>query len=467
MNLDLLLKLASIFIIVYFIFVSAFYIVLFLISFVAIVRYQLRARFATPREILKAKITPPVSILAPAYNEAKVIVPSVNSLLNLEYNEYEVIVINDGSTDETMQVLEKHFQLKKTSRVYHQVLRTEDVYGIYRSMKDPRLVVIDKKNGGKADALNAGINVSTYPLFCSIDADSILEKTAVTRVIYPFMEAYTLVTAVGGIVRASNGCRFKHGELVSAGLSDKWLINFQVVEYFRAFLSGRMGWSLLNSLLVISGAFSMFKKDTVIRVGGYKRDTVGEDMELVVRLHRWLRTNKVAYRIVFIPSPVCWTEVPENWKILSRQRNRWQRGLTESLYTHIRMLLNPFYGIIGLFAMPYFLFVECLSPSVELMGYVITTLAVARGAISLNAYFLFFFLAVFLGVLLSLLALLIEESTLHRYSRMRDLAKLCLAAVLENFGYRQLLAYVRLKALFDFARKRKAWGHMERIGIDK
>jgi len=453
-------------ILIYFFIVNGLYLVLFLFSCAIIINYRLICRFRGPSEILKARVTPPISILVPAYNEEKVIVSSVRALLELNYPQYEIIVINDGSKDNTLDVLEKAFSLRRTAHVYHRELPTATVKVVYRSKVYPNIWVLDKENGGKADALNAGVNFSQYPLYCAIDADSVLEKDALVRVIRPYMDRFQEVVAVGGIVRVANGCRINHGIVEEVGLAKKWLPNFQVVEYLRAFLSGRVAWGAWNALLVISGAFGVFKKQPVMGIGGYSTETVGEDMELVVRLHHRLRMQKRSYRIHFIPDPVCWTEVPHQWRMLGRQRNRWQRGLGQSLYRNLTMFVNPRYGSIGMLAMPYFFMVELLSPAVELFGYTLFGIAIYLGAVYWEAVATFLILAVWMGIFLSLLSVLLEEFTLHRYPRVRNLLKLLFCAVLENFGYRQMTAFFRLKGLYDFARRENAWGFIERKGLE-
>jgi len=453
-------------ILIYFFMVNGLYLLLFLFSCAIIINYRLVSRFRGPSEILKARVTPPISILVPAYNEEKNIVSSVRALLELNYPQYEVIVINDGSKDNTLDVLEKAFSLRRTAHVYHRELPTATVKGVYRSKVYPNIWVLDKENGGKADALNAGMNFSQYPLYCAIDADSVLEKDALVRVIRPYMDRFQEVVAVGGIVRVANGCSISHGVVEEVGLAKKWLPNFQVVEYLRAFLSGRVAWGAWNGLLVISGAFGVFKKQPVMDIGGYSTETVGEDMELVVRLHRSLREQKRSYRIHFIPDPVCWTEVPHQWRTLARQRNRWQRGLGQALYRNLSMFANPKYGSIGMVAMPYFFLVELLSPAVELFGYALFGIAIYMGVVYWEAVATFLILAVWMGIFLSLLSVLLEEFTLHRYPRVRNLLKLLFCAVLENFGYRQMTAFFRLRGLYDFARKENAWGFIERKGLE-
>ncbi len=459
-----LLYFLSISILVYFIVISLFYLTIFLLSFMGLVSHQIRAGFATTNEILKAKITPPVSILSPAYNEELSIVASVNSLLTLIYENLEVIVINDASTDKTLDKLKEAFKLKQTARKYNHQIPTKNVKAIYRSQTIKELIVIDKENGGKADSLNAGINICSYPLFCCIDADSVLEKQSLLRMVLPFMEAYSSTVATGGLIRIANGCTYREDYPMEVATSKKWIVNFQIVEYFRAFLAGRMGLNLLNCNMVISGAFGLFKKQPVIDVGGYRNDLVGEDMELVVRLHHELRKDKKPCGIYFIPDTVCWTEAPESYKTLARQRNRWQRGLAESLFCHITMLFNPRYKTVGLIAMPYFVFVEFLSPIIELIGYVIFIIGFFTGAVNLFTFTTFFLLAVIFGLALSLLALMMEEVIFHRYPKVKDLLRLMAAAVLENFGYRQYMAIIRAMGLLDWIRGRKSWGKMERVG---
>ena len=405
-------------------------------------------------------------MIVPAYNEEANIVTSVRALLKLNYPQYEILVVNDGSTDGTLKALEGAFSLRKTAHVYHRLLPTASVKSIYRSREHPHLWVLDKENGGKADALNTGINFSQYPLFCSLDADSLLDKDSLIRVVRPYMDRFQEVVAVGGIVRVANGCRIRDGLIEEVDLPKAWLPSFQVVEYLRAFLSGRLAWSHWNSLLIISGAFGVFKKQPVIEIGGYATDTVGEDMEMVVRLHRYLRDRGRKYHIHFIPDPVCWTEVPQDWTILGRQRNRWQRGLAQSLTRHRGMFSNPRYGALGLLAMPFFVGVELLSPVVELFGYAFFFAALLADRVSWESMAAFFLLSVCMGMLLSVLAVLLEEFTLSRYPRVTSLLKLFLVAALENFGYRQMTGFYRLQGLWDFLRNRNAWGAMTRKGLE-
>jgi cellulose synthase/poly-beta-1,6-N-acetylglucosamine synthase-like glycosyltransferase len=385
----------------------------------------------------------------------------------LEYPLFEVIVVNDGSKDGTLLKLKAAFNLHPIPADIEEQLVCEQILGVYRSPDNPRLVVLDKVNGGKADALNAGINVSRYSLICAIDSDSLIEGGALLRMVKPFMERPEKTVAVGGIVRVANGCTVRAGRVVHVGLPRAWLPLIQTVEYLRAFLFGRSGLSALHSLLIISGAFGVFQKDAVIAVGGYRLNTVGEDMELVVHMHRYMREQKRKYEIRFLPDPVCWTEVPESLKSLGRQRNRWQRGLIDSLQMHRKMMLNPRYGAVGMVAFPYFVFFEMLAPMVELSGYIIIPLSYALGMVDFLFFALFLTVAILLGAIISMMAIILEELSFRRYTKTSDLLRLVAATFLENFGYRQLTLWWRLKGSWDYFRGRTEWGRMERKGFVK
>jgi len=409
-------------------------------------------------------IMPPVSVVIPAFNESKTIATSVVAALQLDYPEHEVIVINDGSTDETLKIMIETFNLKLFPEAYCIRIHTQPVKNIYYSSKYKNLRIIDKTNGGKADAINAGINSARYPLFCAIDADSILQQDGLKRAVQPFVLDHTTV-ATGGTIRIVNGCKTKNGFILKPGLPSNILALFQVVEYLRAFLFGRLGWSPFNGLLIISGAFGVFHKDTIVSIGGYKTDTVGEDMELVVRLHRILRKQKRVYRITYIPDPICWTEAPEDLSSLTRQRMRWQRGLAESLFMNISMCLNPKAGAVGLLAFPFFLIFEFLGPLIEIVGFMIVAAGFIFGYISLETFLVLLSTAIFLGILLSLTALFLEETSFHIYQKSGDLLLLTTIVIIENLGFRQLNSIWRILGtaqwLYGIERK---WGDMVRTG---
>jgi len=411
---------------------------------------------------LHADFEPPVTIIVPAYNESATIASSVRALLQLEYPEYEIVIVNDGSTDDTLQVLIDAFSLKPFPEVYRKQIETKPVRKIYRSTRFSNIRVIDKHNGGKADSINTGINASYFPLFCCVDADSVLERDSLKRVVRPFIEQPETV-ASGGVVRVLNGCTVDNGFISKVGLPTNILALFQVVEYLRAFMFGRLGWSPMNALLIISGAFGVFRKETVISVGGYLTHSIGEDMELVVRMHRALIKKKTPYKIQFVPDPVCWTEAPEKLSVLRRQRIRWQIGLAESLTMNMPLLFNRNGGIVSWVAFPFFLLFECFGPILEVAGFIIVSYAFYIGLVPNEFFVTFLLLAVGLGILVSVISLSLEEVSFRTSNNAFELFLLFLVAIVENLGYRQLNAIWRLSGIMQwlFQSERK-WGEMTR-----
>ncbi len=389
------------------------------------------------------EIMPPVSIIIPAHNEQGNIIQAVKALMQIEYPVFEIIVVNDGSTDQTLSVLAEHFKLEKFPEAYRRRLKTAPVTAIYKSVTYAALKVIDKQNGGKGDSVNAAVNISRYPLVCVVDADSILQRDSLRRVVQPFIFDSRTV-ASGGTVRIVNGSDIKDGYLLNPKVPTRILPLIQVVEYLRAFLFGRLGWSSLNALLIISGAFGVFHKETLVSIGGFHTDTIGEDMEIIVRMHRMLRLQKKDYRITFVPDPVCWTMAPETLAGLAHQRIRWQRGLCESLFMNLSLLFNPRAGIVGMLAFPFMLIFEWAGPLVELFGFLAIGLGFYFGYIDPAIFVLLISVSIVFGMLLSLTALLLEEVSFHMYQRPRELLKLFLVAILENLGYRQLNTVFRL-----------------------
>lgn len=445
----------------YFVAVSGGYLLLNVLSFFSM-RRHLDSTVLGDLPRAYSEFKPPISLLIPAYNEESTIVASIHSMLQLSYYEYEIIVINDGSKDGTLAALQREFDLIPFAEAYWRKLPTKPERGIWRSMRHHNLRVIDKENGGKADALNVGINAARYPLFCAVDADSILQRDSLQLIVNPFIEDARTVAA-GGTIRVVNGCKVSKGALVSVGLPKKMLPLLQIVEYLRAFLFGRLGWSPINAMLVISGAFGLFRKSSVIEAGGYRTDTVGEDMELVMRLHRLYREKRIPYRIVFVPNPLCWTEVPETLRVLKSQRVRWQRGLSESLVMNLGLLFDRRGGWVGWLAFPFSVLFEWFGPVIEVSGYLFMTLGFILGIISLPAFLIFTLVAIVLGILLSISALMLEEMSFHIYERRRQFAVLLITAVVENLGYRQLVMLWRLKGLVFWLIGAKAkWGNMTR-----
>ena len=455
------------FVLAYFLALNISYILLFFVSLREVLTFLRRTFFSDYQQILRSDMTLPISMICPAHNEEKTIVDTVRSLQMLNYPEFEIIVVNDGSKDETLARLLDAYDLRRVDRVYKRSLPTKSVRALYATPMVPNLIVVDKENGGKADALNCGINLSRYPLFSSMDADSVIEDDALLKAVKPFMEWPEETVAVGGIVRCANGCTVHDGRVTHIALPRKLLPVFQVVEYLRAFLSGRLGWSALKGLLLISGAFGVYRKSAVVEVGGYDSSTDTEDLELVMALHAMYRERKKPYRIVFVPDPVCWTEVPGNWKMLHRQRNRWHRGMLQSLSRYRRMIFNPKYGIMGLLVLPYFLIFETMGPFIETLGYISVPLAWALGLLNTKFFVLFFVLAVAFGVFLSVAAILLEEISYRRYPSWADLWKLLFCGVFENFGFRQALAVFKIQAFWEYLRGLRRWGKLERVGFVK
>lgn len=408
---------------------------------------------------------PPIALLAPAYNEAATIVDSVRSLLCLEYPSFEVIVINDGSKDQTMDVLRRAFALEPEERDHDTPLSHQPIRAIYRSSTEARLVVIDKANGGKADALNAGLNLARAPIVCSMDADSLLEPDALLRAAQPFVEDPQRVIATGGTVRVVNGCSVFDGRVVQIGLPKNIWALLQTIEYLRAFLIARLAWSRMGALTIVSGAFGLFRRSVLIEAGGYASDTVGEDMEMVVRLHRRFHDLNRPYRIAFVPEPVCWTEVPESLAVLARQRTRWQRGALDTFAKHRGMLFNPKYGRAGSIGLSKILLFDVLAPAIELSGYILMPVMWSLGLLSFEYFTAYLAVTFALGVAISVGSLAIEEAELRRFPKATDLVVLAFAAVIENFGYRQLNSWWRLVGCWQWLRGDKSWGAMTRKGF--
>ncbi len=448
----------------YFALLNLLYALFALFGIRMVARYARELSELALKDLLEREAYLPVSILVPTYNEEKTIAASVRSFLALHYPEFEVIVVADGPKDRTLEVLKEAFHLVPVEAAFRRVVPTQPIRGVYRSLRYPNLLVVDKENGGKADALNAGLNLARYPLFCAVDADSLLDAQALLRASRLFLED-DRVLAVGGTIRPLNGAVVREGMVEALRLPGGFLERMQVIEYARAFFLGRAGWSAMDALLIISGAFGVFRRAEALRVGGYRTDTVGEDMELVVRLHRRAREEERAYRILYTPDPICYTEVPSDWATLRRQRDRWHRGLWEVLWIHRAMLFNPRYGRLGLVAMPYFLLFEALAPVVEVVGYLALPLFHFLGLLNPEFALLFLLLAVGYGILLSQLAVGMETLLLKRYPRFRDRLWLLLLSVVEGLGYRQALALVRFWATFQVWRKRGVWGEMRRKGL--
>lgn len=430
----------------------------------SVVRYARQSSQLFLKDLLGGDLELPVSILVAGYNEERSIVASVGSLLSLRYPEFEVIVASDGSTDGTIDRLVEAFAMVEQPRIYRRALLTQPILRSFRSLRHPNLTVVEKLRGGRSDALNAAINHARYPLIAAVDADSVLDAEAILRASRLFLEDERVV-AVGGTVRPINGAVIEGGRVTSLRMPSRWIERFQILEYARAFFTGRAGWSHFDALLIISGAFGLFRREAVMQVGGFSTGTVCEDMELVVRLHKHFRRAGADYGILFTPEPICWTEVPSNMRVLRNQRNRWHRGLWEILWAHRDMMLNPRYGRLGLLALPYFLFFEALGPIIEMLGYAVLVAGFFLHVLFIQFALLFLALSVLYGMLLSQMAVAIETLLLARYPRFRDRVILVAAAFLEFVGYRQVLTWERFIATFQIRKMRGQWGEQARSGI--
>jgi cellulose synthase/poly-beta-1,6-N-acetylglucosamine synthase-like glycosyltransferase len=412
-----------------------------------------------------AESAPPIALLVPAYNEEMTIGESLRSLLALQYPSFEVVVVNDGSSDGTMEALKAAFDLQPAARSWEPIAPHKPIRGIYSAPNQPRLLVIDKENGGKADALNAAINLSRAPIVCSMDADSLLEPDALLRAVRPFVEDPERAVAVGGTIRIANGCEIRHGHVVRVGVPKNPLALLQTVEYLRAFLMARIAWSEMGALTIISGAFGLFLRRAVLDVGGYTLGTVGEDMDLCVKLHRHFREQKRPYKITFVHEPVCWTECPEDLGVLGRQRARWHRGALEVFAKHRAVLFNPRYGRLGFLGFGHILLVDVLGPFIELFGYLLIPAFWALGLLHVNYLLAFLAVSFAYGVVISVAALALEEVELRRFPTARSLLVLTFAAIIENFGYRQINNVWRLRGTYQFFTKQHTWGKMTRKGF--
>lgn len=440
---------------------SVIYLAQLIVAFLELRQHRHRVSRADPWWLLTSGVALPISILVPAYNEEETIVENVRSMLALHYPDFEVIVINDGSKDQTLAVLIEALGLQKLARVWHADVPHQEIRGLYGSPRHPRLLVVDKVNGGKSDALNAGINLARCPLFCAVDADSLLDHDSLLQVMRPFIEEPEEMVAVGGRICIVNGCTVRAGQVVDIALPTRPLALLQSIEYIRAFLIARLAWSRLGAMLIISGAFGLFKRSAAVQVGGYSHDTVGEDMEIVVKLHRHFRDRDLKYQMRFQADSVCWTQAPETFGVLRRQRTRWQRGMMQSLAKHRVMVGNPKYGPVGTLGMSYFVLFDIVGPVVELAGLLLVPISCYLGVVTPHFFLAWLALTFTYGVFLSASALLLEMMV-TRTTRARDLALLTMSAVLENFGYRQLNNLWRIEGIWQFLTGKQGWGTMQR-----
>jgi len=420
--------------------------------------------------ILSSPFAPSISIIAPAFNEERTIIDNIRALLSLFYHDFEVIIVNDGSTDKSLERVIEAYDLEMVDFAVNYQIPTQQVRGVYKSRNKSfsNLIVVDKENGGKADALNAGINISNNDYFVSIDVDSIISSDALLKLAKPFLEEKEKrIIATGGVIRIANSCVINGGQLDMIRLPKEFLARFQVLEYTRAFLMGRMAWSRMNGLLLISGALGLFDKEIAVKCGGYYAPTVGEDMELVVRMRRFMSEEDKKYKVAYVPDPLCWTEVPTTLNVLGRQRNRWIRGTIDTLRIHRRLFFNPRYGLMGMLSYPYWFFFEWLAPLVEIVGILYFLIIALFGSPSWPFFFIMLGFVYFYAVTYSTYAILYEELTFHKYERKWDVLRLFLYAWLEPLIYHPLILWWAIRGNFDyFIAGKKGWGRMERKGFD-
>lgn len=457
----------SIVVIVYFVLWNASQMAMSPIALLFLSRYRVRQRRHV-RALAAHLVSPPlVSVIVPAYNEAVTIVESVRALLALEYSAREIIVVNDGSSDGTLAALHGAFQLVPAPAAFAQPLKTAAVRAMYRSVSDPLLVVVDKVNGGsKSDAVNAGFNAASGTLVLSIDADTLLEPDALNRAVIPFLEDSSTV-AVGGNIAISNGCRIENGRITAVALPRSWLARFQIVEYMRAFLLFRLACAAANGVVLISGAFGLFRRDAVIAIGGFDREAIGEDMDLTVRLQRHFRAARRPVRIAFDPSPLGWTQAPEDWRSLRSQRQRWRRGLLQVLWRNRRVIGNPRFGVVGLGVIPYILVFEGLGPLLEISGYVVTLGAALLGLLHWEMFIAMTAVSVLFGAAVTMLALFMSDLATQRYMAGPDLVRLIAVVLLESCGYRQMNAWWGCVATVKAAIGPAGWGVIKRRRFGK
>ena len=450
----------------------ASYLVLAFISAIETIEYKRKNSYVNYKEIMSSTSAPSISIIAPAYNESLNIVENVRSLLSNHYVNYDVIIINDGSKDDSLEKLIEVYNLVQVDYLINEQIPTQPLRnGIYKSTNPAfeKLIIVDKENGGKADALNMGLNISNSEYVACIDVDCLLLEDSLQKMIKPFLETTDRkVIAAGGVIRIANSCVVKGGKLHDVNFPKKLIEQGQILEYIRAFLLGRMAWSRLNGLLVISGAFGLFDKKIAIEVGGYDRNTVGEDMELVVRMRAYMEEQNKIYKVAYIPDPLCWTEAPDNYKIFISQRNRWTRGTIETLRKHRKIGFNPKYKVLGLISYPYWFFFERMAPVVEFVGILYFGILIVFNKIRWDYAFALIILAYLFTVFFSLIALITEELTYHQYKKKGTGLRLLQIAFLEPFVNHPFILYAAIRGNFDYYfNKKKKWGEMTRKGMTK
>lgn len=453
----------------YCMFILSSYVIISLLSTKEVLKYTKRKSILEHDTLISSPYQPSISIIAPAYNESVTIVDNIRSLLSIHYSALQIIIVNDGSKDETLQMAIDNYDLYLTDEVYPNTIEAKPIRGVYRSRKKAfsKLIVVDKENGGKADAINVGTNVCTTDYFACIDVDCILDQDAFLRLVEPILKGGDKkIGAVGGIVWLTNDADIKSGKVIKIRTPKSYIAKIQVVEYFRAFLLGRPAWASQNALLLISGAFGIFDRETVLAVGGYNHATVGEDMELVMRMHKYYRENNIDYEIAYIPDPLCWTEAPSDYEVLGKQRNRWTRGTIECLKFHKDMFMNSTYGVLGFVSYPYWLLAEWLAPYIEAGGLIFFFIIAVLGFANWPFFFALLLLVYTFATCISIYAILIQEVSFAKYESVSDILKLIKTAMLEPINYHPKTVKWSIKGNYDhFTGNNKGWGEMTRKGF--
>jgi cellulose synthase/poly-beta-1,6-N-acetylglucosamine synthase-like glycosyltransferase len=457
---------ANLIILIYFIVANGVYTMLMAISLYAVTLHSRFAAHTGYSDIADSPATPPITLIVPAFNEEGVITTTINALLRLEYPEKEIVVVDDGSTDGTLRRLISEFNLKRMDLIYRERIPSKAPWGYFVNPEIPGLVVLAKENGGKAEALNTGLNMCRSPFFCTVDADSIVERKALLRLMAPIMHANVNTVVSGGLVRIANGCTMVNGEVTEIGLPATWLERCQVVEYIRTFLFGRPAWNFLKGNFITSGAFCLIHRESAILAGGFGKDTVTEDIDMIAALHTFYEKKGWASQMVFTTDPVCWTECPRKFSMLARQRRRWQLGLVQTAFKHDRLIFNWKQGRLGLLSMPFHAYVEAFGSVVETLGLFILPLSLIVGAMPLSLFLLIMFLAIGYGTLLSVISVLLAEATIRRYPKPSEMFTLVLYAFLENFGYRQIVSAIRAQGVFQFLFGKKRWEVVTHKGVE-
>lgn len=448
--------------ILYSILISVIYMIIFLYSIIGLYIYSKKRVYIEEKNILKSEFAPGISILVPAYNESAVIENTIKSLMSIEYSKYEIIVINDGSTDNSLQEIIDKFQMVEIKTIWNNNIKTAKVKRIYISKIYEGLILVDKENGGKADSLNAGVNISNFPLVVSIDADTIIENKSLLKVVKPFVDNFDKTAVAGGTIMIINGSIINDGYIEKVSLPKDVLSRFQVIEYLRAFIVGRVGFSVSKTLLIVSGAFAVFNKSIIEKVGGFNTKTVGEDMEIIIRIHKYIRKNKLDKKIYFTPDPVSWTQAPEDLESFIKQRQRWQRGLLDSILIHSDIILKPKYGFRMTLSYLYFVFFELLEPPIFVTGISVLIFSVITDTVYSEFFLVMYLASTMLSIFLSLFSIILAELIISKYYTLKEYFILVVFAFLENLGYRQLNSMIRFLSIFKYKYKKNNWDKFAR-----